>query len=69
MKADERRPTSVIHECRRCDELWEMVVALVDEKVVCDILGLMRDLREREGKSTRFRCCAPHCRVGAISPA
>lgn len=51
MKADERRPTSVIHECRRCDELWEMVVALVDGRVVCDILGLMRgtceNVRER----------------------
>ena len=51
MKADERRPTSVIHECRRCDELWEMVVALVDEKVVYGLLGLLRgtceNVRER----------------------
>ena len=42
MKADERWPTSVIHECRRCDELWEMVVALVDGNVVYGLLGLLR---------------------------
>jgi len=38
MKTAERRPTSVIHECRRCDELWGLLVALVDGNVFCDML-------------------------------
>jgi hypothetical protein len=38
MKTDERWPTSVIHECRRCDELSGLLVALVDGNVFCDML-------------------------------
>jgi hypothetical protein len=41
MKTENRWPTSVVHECRQCDELWELRDAFVDGNVVGDTRDLM----------------------------
>jgi hypothetical protein len=45
----------VIHECRRCDELSGLLVALIDGNVLLRYLVWMRgrDLQEREGKGKK----------------
>jgi hypothetical protein len=44
MRTDGRWPTSVTHECRRCDELIGLKSAFVDGFVVGNTQNLMRDL-------------------------
>lgn len=44
MRTDGRWPTSVIHECRRCDGLWGLLSALVDGKCGRQYTELMGDL-------------------------
>lgn len=60
MRTDGRWPTSVIHECRRCDGLWGLLSALVDGKCGRQYTELMGGLgrRCREGRTTSLGCSA-----------